>query len=136
MRRKLGGRDGQGKRFLCCLNWEEAGGKLGVRVPGHRGGTRRVGFGRGGSRRSDCRKMETRPHQNRSWEPEENTSLLSASSPAELPVSLCKVKAAGSASSGFLGNPDSISSARAKTAALPARAQAQSLLLSASSERS
>lgn len=49
--------------------------------------------------------LQTQPHRSPAWEREETTGILSVSSPAELAVSLCEVKAAGSASAGFRGNP-------------------------------
>lgn len=59
---------------------------------------------------------------------EESSSALSASSPAEPAVGLCKVKAAGAASSRCHGNPDSISSAGTRTAALHPRTGCSFLL--------
>lgn len=50
-------------------------------------------------------KLRIQPHHNPAWELEETTSVLSVLAPAELAVSLRKVKAAGSAPSGFRGNP-------------------------------
>lgn len=78
-----------------------------VVVPVRHGGTRRVGCRSGGSWRRGCRKASNviELHHNPARVLEEATSVLGVSSPAELAVSLCKVKAAGSASSGFRGNP-------------------------------
>lgn len=50
-------------------------------------------------------KLPIQPRHSPAWEPEETTSVLGVSAPAELAVSLRKVKAAGSAPSGFRGNP-------------------------------
>jgi len=87
---------------VCCLAGEEEDG-VGVwwclyAAGGHKGWAGEAGGLTAG-------KLQAQPHHDPAWELGEITSVLGVSSPAELAVSLCKVKAAGSASSGFRGNP-------------------------------
>lgn len=99
---------GEENDCVCCLTWEEGGGKWSACTCGcactRVGGTGRKRWAVE-ARDLTVRKLRLQPCHNPAWELEETTSILSVLSPAELAVSLCKVKAAGSASSGFCGNP-------------------------------
>lgn len=121
----MGGSDGQGEQPLCALaDLGGEGSKLGCV---HSGEHKALAVGVVGPEDMAIGIQNTAPPR-LFLELEESSSALSASSPAEPAVGLCKVKAAGAASSRCRGNPDSISSAGARTAALHPRSGCSFLL--------